>query len=239
MGGTVPGRRAEAGAAAVGRAEGQQRRVVRPGLEDDPRHDFDPKLGGVDWNAVRDELRPRVENAESRRGRPVGDPRAARPAQGRPISHLPRRGFGAVAAATSAVPGDGEAGLDVRVVDGKALVTAVAADSRAAKAGVKAGLGGRHDPRQGRGPVDREGRQGVRGQPPGRGAIGLDRPGEAARLRRRVRSRSASSTETTGRSPARSSSASRPGRAAVRQPADVPRPVRRPARSTDRSAMSP
>jgi carboxyl-terminal processing protease len=98
---------------------------------------FDAKLGGLDWKAVHDELRPLVE-------------KAATMAQSRQIisgmldrlhaSHLrliPVEAYNAVGAVSAGA--EGSAGIDVRVVNGEALVTKVDAGSSAAKAGVRPG----------------------------------------------------------------------------------------------------
>jgi carboxyl-terminal processing protease len=112
---------------------------------------FDPGLNGVDWQAARAELRPQVEQAR--------DMRAARHAMSALIDKLNQTHFGIVSAeayatvaadtngaagsaagATASQPaGSGSAGLDLRVVDGQALVVRVEADSPAAQAGVRPG----------------------------------------------------------------------------------------------------
>src|SRR5258705_4275804 len=86
---------------------------------------FDAKLGGLDWKAVHDELRPSVEKASTM-------------AQSRQIisgmldrlhvSHLrliPVEAYNAVGDKFSVVSAgsEGSAGIDVRVVNGEALVT--------------------------------------------------------------------------------------------------------------------
>jgi carboxyl-terminal processing protease len=102
------------------------------------RH-FDPELGGLDWEAVRAESRPRVEQAET-----------MAQARGAMIEMLDRLGHSHVAIlpvevlnAMAAPPQRGGAmgvtGLDLRVIDGHPLVTAVAAGSPAAEAGVEVG----------------------------------------------------------------------------------------------------
>ncbi len=101
---------------------------------------FDPELGGVDWTAVRDELRPTLAAATS-----IDDVRATLEDL---LSRLELSHFGIVPAEVYAdLEGeDGEgvsrratAGLDVRVVDGRALVTAVTPGLPAAAAGVEPG----------------------------------------------------------------------------------------------------
>jgi len=99
---------------------------------------FDPALGGLDWNALRAELRPRVENAKTRDE--VRD--LLRELVGRfEQSHfqiLPADLY-EPAAGGSSRPGDGTTGIDARVVAGQALVARVATASPADRAGVKPG----------------------------------------------------------------------------------------------------
>jgi carboxyl-terminal processing protease len=100
---------------------------------------FDPELGGLDWEAIRDELRPQVEQAESMS--------EARAAMREMIARLGQSHFAIIPAFIyesvdrpgSSGPIDGTAGLDVRVVDGCALVTSVDEGSSAAQAGVRPG----------------------------------------------------------------------------------------------------
>lgn len=101
---------------------------------------FDPDLGGVDWTAVRDELRPKVAEASS-----IDDVREVLDDM---LSRLGLSHFAIIPAEvyTDLTGEDGEAisrrataGLDVRAVDGRALVTAVTPDLPAAAAGVRPG----------------------------------------------------------------------------------------------------
>src|SRR5512143_2613091 len=100
---------------------------------------YDPALGGLDWQAVRDTLRPRVERAKTRA--------EARAAMRRMIGLLGESHFqvipGSVLEAMGRRPGPGSpggtTGLDVRVVDGRALVVSVAPGSPADSAGVRPG----------------------------------------------------------------------------------------------------
>jgi len=102
------------------------------------RH-FDPTLGGLDWQAVHDELLPKVENAKS------AD--EARSAIADMISRLHQSHFAIIPAdvyeniEAPAGKGDrgGSTGLQVRVIDGKAIVTSVMPGSPAEKAGVRRG----------------------------------------------------------------------------------------------------
>ncbi len=95
---------------------------------------FDPKLGGLDWKAVHDELRPKVEKATT-----MAEARAAMTDM---LGRLKQTHFGILAGealheADDAPGGEGQAGFDVRLVEGRVLVTAVDPGSPAEKAGVK------------------------------------------------------------------------------------------------------
>jgi carboxyl-terminal processing protease len=102
------------------------------------RH-YDPTLGGLDWKAIREELRPRVESAKS-----TGDVRSAlREMIGRlKLSHfqiIPRELLREMARPPQENRMAGETGIQVRVLEGAAIVTAVRAGSTAEEAGVKPG----------------------------------------------------------------------------------------------------
>ncbi len=100
---------------------------------------FDPELGGLDWQAVRDELRPKVEQATVMS--------EAREAMRDMLARLEQSHFGIIPADAyddleqPAGEGsrDGGTGIDLRVIDGQALVTAVADGSPADDAGVRSG----------------------------------------------------------------------------------------------------
>ena len=117
---------------------------------------FDPNLNGVDWNAAREELRPRVEAATT-----MAD---ARDVMEELLGRLGQTHFGILPAsvyrqldqptgdqspASTQPAGDdnvspderekGTPGLDIRIVDGKPLVTRVDPDGSAARAGVRPG----------------------------------------------------------------------------------------------------
>ncbi|HTM52171.1 MAG TPA: S41 family peptidase [Bryobacteraceae bacterium] len=100
---------------------------------------WDPKLGGVDWQAVHDELRPAIEKAETM----VEARKAMRDMLGRlhqtHFGIIPADAYQEVGEKSTSSAGEGETGIEVRVIDGHALVTAVRKDSPAAKAGVRAG----------------------------------------------------------------------------------------------------
>ncbi len=115
------------------------------------RH-FDPTLGGLDWGAVRAELRPRVVQATSAA--------AARAAMNAMLGRLGQSHFGiipaeAYAGLSAARPtrekaasapgaaddgGPGEAGLAIRVLENRAVVWRVRAGGPAAAAGIAPGM---------------------------------------------------------------------------------------------------
>jgi carboxyl-terminal processing protease len=97
---------------------------------------YDPKIGGLDWQAVRDELRPKVEKAASMA--------EARAAMSEALGRLHLTHFGIIpgeAVDTLDDPdhGSGQTGIEVRIIDGRAVVSSVAAGSPADKNGVKPG----------------------------------------------------------------------------------------------------
>jgi carboxyl-terminal processing protease len=112
---------------------------------------WDPNLNGVDWEAARAELRPKVESAKT--------DAQARAAMTALINKLKQSHFGIIpsevyakldalpsrekeekdAATKPSEKGPGESGVRVRVVDDKAIVTRVDADSAGAAAGIEPG----------------------------------------------------------------------------------------------------
>ena len=97
---------------------------------------WDPKLGGVNWQAVHDELLPKIEKA------PTMD--KAREVMVSMLDRLKQTHFNIVAAdiyREMESPGsrEGSPGIEVRVVDSKALVFSVDSGSPAALRGVKPG----------------------------------------------------------------------------------------------------
>jgi len=99
---------------------------------------FDPGLGGVDWVAVRRELRPRVEHACTMS--------AARQAMEDAVERLRLSHFAIIPASAYEALGPmpegaetGTPGLTVRVLDGQAVVTAVQPGTPAERAGVRPG----------------------------------------------------------------------------------------------------
>lgn len=110
---------------------------------------FDPTLGGVDWTGVRDELRPKCAQATTmREARATMSEMLARLGQTH-FGILPANLYADVDAAadsnakkgtkdTQRTHGEGDAGFDVRVVDGMAVVTNVR-PGPALQAGVRPG----------------------------------------------------------------------------------------------------
>ena len=99
------------------------------------RH-FDPKLGGLNWQAVHDELRPRVEQAKT-----MADARAVMTAA---IERLGQTHFTIIPSGLyedleNPNDGPGELGLEIRLLDGRVVVTAVTEALPASRAGVKPG----------------------------------------------------------------------------------------------------
>lgn len=101
----------------------------------------DTAYNGVDWDAVRDELRPRAEAARTRAAtRDVIEEMVARLGESH-FGIIPE-GSGAADAAAPAeagAGGEGTAGLDLRVVEGRAMVISVADAGPADRAGVRPG----------------------------------------------------------------------------------------------------
>src|ERR1700730_13335658 len=98
---------------------------------------WDPKFGGVDWQAVHEEFRQAVTRAQT-----MSD---ARQAISEMLGRLHQSHFAIIPADVyqnvddKVSGGEGRTGIDVRVLNGDALVTAVDEGSPAAKAGVRAG----------------------------------------------------------------------------------------------------
>src|SRR5262249_21121620 len=83
---------------------------------------YDPKLGGLDWQAVHDELRPKVERANS--------DAEARDAMSEALERLGQTHFAIISSGLykdleNPKEGPGVVGMDVRLLDGRVVVTAV------------------------------------------------------------------------------------------------------------------
>jgi carboxyl-terminal processing protease len=102
------------------------------------RH-WDPQLGGLDWEALREELRPRILQAASmdEARRPIEEL-----IERLGLSHyglIPAEVYRELGGPGGRGVGDGTAGLVLRVIDGEVLVTAVADGSPAEQAGIRTG----------------------------------------------------------------------------------------------------
>jgi carboxyl-terminal processing protease len=108
---------------------------------------WDPKLNGLNWQAIHDELKPKVAKAAD-----MGEVRAvmsdmlARLKQshfailpGDTVKAVGNKTNGEHANVDEGTGGPGVTGIDVRIVDDQALVVSVEPKSPAAKAGVKPG----------------------------------------------------------------------------------------------------
>ena len=98
---------------------------------------WDPTLNGLDWQAIHDELQPQVEKAVG-----IGEVRGVLQEM---LGRLKQSHFAIIPAETYSQfqpgPGsrDGAPGLDVRLIDGRVLVTTVEKDSPAERAGIRPG----------------------------------------------------------------------------------------------------
>jgi len=99
---------------------------------------WDPTFGGLNWKAVHDELRPRMERASTMP--------EARHVMREMIGRLGKSHFGIIPADVygdlderDEASGPATTGIDVRVLEGKALVTTVDDGSSAAAQGVRSG----------------------------------------------------------------------------------------------------
>ena len=92
--------------------------------------------GGLDWQAVHDEFRPKIEKTQT-----MEDVRAVLRAMLDRLhqSHFAILPFAIYQDIESSEEGDGTPGFDVRALDGRAIVTEVVPGSAAAGAGVKTG----------------------------------------------------------------------------------------------------
>lgn len=102
------------------------------------RH-WDPELNGLDWEALRDQYRPRVEAAErmSEARRPMQD--LLEELHQTHFAIIPAEAMDDADLAAGDAPSDGGTGMDVRVIDGAVLVTRVVPDSPAARLGISTG----------------------------------------------------------------------------------------------------
>jgi carboxyl-terminal processing protease len=97
---------------------------------------WEKKPGGLDWDAIHAEFRPRVERAQN-----IDEVRGLLREM---LARLHQTHFGIVPApvyqtVAEAAAGEGSPGIDLRVLDGRAVVTRVDPGSPAERAGVKPG----------------------------------------------------------------------------------------------------
>jgi carboxyl-terminal processing protease len=97
---------------------------------------WDPKLNGLDWKAVHDELLPRVQNA--------GDGDEARAAMNEMLGRLKQTHFEVFPSSLydemhGEEKAEGGPGLEIRAIGGQVLVTRVTAGSPGERAGVRPG----------------------------------------------------------------------------------------------------
>jgi carboxyl-terminal processing protease len=128
-----PAKTADSRAAARARKNVESFDVVWKTVRD--RH-FDPKLGGLDWQAVHDEVRPKVEKAKS-----IAQARAL---MNEALDRLHQTHFEIIPSGLyedleNPDEGPGVVGLECRLLDARAVVTQVEKQLAAAAAGVKPG----------------------------------------------------------------------------------------------------
>ena len=89
---------------------------------------FDPKLNGVDWEKARVELRPKVENARTATEARQAIHDLLERLHQTHFGIIPKTAYEQLAAGSKA---NGVSGIDIRVIDGHALVTKVEPESAA------------------------------------------------------------------------------------------------------------
>ena len=100
---------------------------------------FDPALNGIDWDAAGEELRPRMEQARTAdRARRVLKDLLSRLGQSHYVI-VPAEAYDQAQAASETTVEYGTAGIDLRIIDGQAIVTSTASGSPAAEADVRPG----------------------------------------------------------------------------------------------------
>lgn len=98
---------------------------------------FDPSLGGLDWDAVRTELRPKVEQAkDAETVREVLGDMLGRLKQSH-LGIIPREIYEETAAGRNDV--SGQSGCSIRLIDSQLVISGVKAGSPAEQAGLKPG----------------------------------------------------------------------------------------------------
>ncbi len=106
--------------------------------EEVQRSHYDPNLGGVDWNAVRDEFAPRVRSAKSdAEFYALLDEMVKRVGQSH-MAVIPPNAYVAEEEVRTRV-GMGDVGLTVQLVEGRPLITRIRNGSPAKRAGIPPG----------------------------------------------------------------------------------------------------
>lgn len=100
---------------------------------------WDHKLGGLDWQAVQDEIRPQVEGAETQAEFSAAMNSMIQRFGQSHFAVIPKQVYDRVQGAKGNSSNDGTTGIDFRVVDSAVLVTAVDQHAPAAALGVKPG----------------------------------------------------------------------------------------------------
>lgn len=103
-------------------------------------HNPDAKLNGLDWQAIHDSFKPRIEEARS-----AEQVRAVlREMIGKlGVSHyaiIPGDVYAAIGDTPAPQAGDSTAGIETVILDGKAVIKSVEPDSPASRAGVRPGM---------------------------------------------------------------------------------------------------
>jgi carboxyl-terminal processing protease len=101
---------------------------------------WDAKLGGVDWQAIHDELRPSMEAAQTMdESRQIVSSMLERLHQTH-FGVIPADAYDTIDAKSDPAPSDhGQTGIELRILSGRAVVASVAAESSAKDAGVAPG----------------------------------------------------------------------------------------------------
>lgn len=100
---------------------------------------WDAKIGGLDWQAIHDELRPKLEAAETEeqaRAVIVGMLQRLRQTH---FAIIPAEAYQSMHGKEAKESDIGQCGIDIRIIDGRPVVSSIDADSPAREAGVQTG----------------------------------------------------------------------------------------------------
>lgn len=100
-------------------------------------HHPDPKLNGLDWQAVHDQTKPLIEKARSMNEMRDALRSMLARLDSSHYSIIPGDSYASIDSGSA--PGDGSPGFETAVIDGTAVVTRVDAGSPAERAGIKPG----------------------------------------------------------------------------------------------------